>query len=62
MRSKAWYVHFPGDAYALGPLRFDRPLNESEARAAARYLWNGPEHPKRRLPQGTEVWPVSKRN
>jgi hypothetical protein len=52
VKSQAWYVHFPNDAYALGPFRFDEPVTEREARAYVR-AWEG----VKRLPRGTEFWP-----
>ena len=57
MRCTAWYVHFPADAYALGPFRFERPVNEREARAHVRD-WDKIS----RLPQGTELWPAREPN
>lgn len=53
MKSRAWYVHFPGDVYALGPLRFKEPVTEREARQDARD-WAK----VKRLPRGTALWPT----
>ena len=39
-KSKAWYAHFPLDAYALGPFRFKKPLSEREFRTYLRE-WEG---------------------
>ena len=36
MKSKAWYIKFPGDAYALGPVRFREPVDEKTVREYAR--------------------------
>jgi len=51
MKSKAWYIKFPCDAYALGPVRFSNPANEKEVRAYAKE-WGG----YKRLPVGFECW------
>lgn len=48
---KRWYVKFPADAYALGPIEAE---SEEAARAWARD-WEGVD----RLPAGVEVWPAS---
>lgn len=56
MKSSAWYVKFPLDAYALGPLRFTRPVTEAEARAEARRFHHGTENQDRPLPVGTALW------
>ena len=52
--SKAWYISFPCDAYALGPIRFDEPVGESKAKAWARE-WAGVT----RLPNGFQCWTTS---
>lgn len=57
-RSWKWYIHFPQDAYALGPIDFnhrdyDKAPNEREVRAWTR-VW---EH-LARLPQGFSCWPA----
>ena len=52
-KSKAWYVHFPEDAYALGPFRFNEPVTEEQARAEVRD-WVGKE--LKRLPNGFQIW------
>lgn len=57
MRSKRWYMKFPLDAYALGPVHFGKPVNEREVRAFAR-LFEGCE----RLPRGFQCWPASERS
>jgi hypothetical protein len=54
MESAAWYIKFPLDAYALGPVRFETPVDESQVREYAR-KWEGVT----RLPQGFECWPTS---
>jgi len=53
MKSKAWYVYLPGGTYALGPVRFDRPVGEREARQ-----WVRDWLKVKRLPNGTELWPT----
>jgi hypothetical protein len=58
MKSKAWYVKFPLDAYALGPMRFERPVTEAEARAEARRFHHGIANQHRPLPCGTSLWPT----
>jgi len=47
-RLKRWYIHFPGDASALGPIDAQ---NEKEARQWARE-WEG----LKRLPRGFQCW------
>jgi len=53
MKRSAWYIKFPGDAYALGPVRFQEPVTETEVRAYAR-KFDG----CKRLPVGFECWPA----
>jgi len=53
-KSTAWYIKYPCDFYALGPVRFDRPVGEEEVRKYARN-WSGVT----RLPKGWECWPTS---
>lgn len=58
MRSWKWYIKFPLDAYALGPVEFNRkeyekPPNEKDVREYA-CDWEG----VKRLPRGFECWPV----
>ena len=52
-RAKAWYVKFPLDAYALGPVRFNGPVGETDARQ-----WMQEFEGVKRLPQGAECWPA----
>jgi len=54
MKSHFWYVKFPKDAYAMGPIRFEKSVNECEVRAWAR----GIERVKR-LPSGFQCWTAS---
>jgi len=53
MIAKRWYVKFPRDAYALGPVEFEEPVDEAGARKWARE-WEG----VRRLPAGFKCWPA----
>jgi len=58
MRSWKWYIQFPLDAYALGPVYFDKrdyrkPPNERDVRQYTR------EWEKiKRLPTGFSCWPT----
>lgn len=44
----AWYVKYPLDAYALGPIRFPKPVAADEATEHSREMFG-------ELP--SEVWP-----
>ena len=50
MKSNAWYVLFPGNAYALGPVRFDKAISKAAMREWAKN-WYG-----NKLPRGTQIW------
>lgn len=57
-RAWNWYLKFPSDAYALGPVHFDKkeyekPPNEADVRAYARG-WEGIS----KLPAGFGCWPA----
>jgi hypothetical protein len=54
MKSKAWYIKFPLDAYALGPVRFMTPVGETAVRKWAREF-DG----VKRLPRGFQCWPTN---
>ena len=54
MASKLWYIKFPLDAYALGPLRFLDPVEEPEVRKWARKFEGC-----KRLPRGFQCWPTT---
>jgi hypothetical protein len=54
MKSKAWYIKFPIDPFALGPVRFEKPVGERAVRKWTRE-W---DHLKR-LPRGFECWPTN---
>jgi len=51
MKSRAWYIKFPADVYALGPVRFDKPVGAGWVRQWARE-WAGVV----RLPRGFQCW------
>ena len=51
---KKWFIMFPKDAYALGPIYFETPVGESEVREYARKFEG-----VRKLPAGFECWPTS---
>lgn len=53
MESKRWYIKFPLDAYALGPVEFENPVVEKEVRQYAREFEGCS-----RLPKGFECWPA----
>ena len=58
MRSWRWYLKFPLDCYALGPVYFypneyEKPPCEKEVRVYARE-WEG----VKKLPQGFQCWPA----
>ena len=53
MTAKKWYIKFPLDAYALGPMKFSNPVGEEEVRHKAR-VFSG----CKRLPKGFECWPA----
>lgn len=49
--AEKWYVKFPLDAYALGPITFPRLVTEKEVRQYVRKLEN-----VKRLPRGFSCW------
>ena len=49
--AELWYIKFPLDAYALGPVSFPRPVTEVEVRAYARKFSGC-----KRLPNGFQCW------
>ena len=59
-KAKAWFVWFPGQVYANGPVRFREPITEEEFRAWVRDWLSEPIAGQRvkRLPRGTQVWPT----
>jgi len=54
VRCKKWYIKFPMDAYALGPVEFKKPVDEREVRRFAREY----EGNIKRLPRGFQCWPT----
>jgi len=46
-----WYIKFPQDAYAEGPIEFGEPMNERKVREYARWYAQ-----VKRLPSGFECW------
>jgi hypothetical protein len=52
IKTKAWFIKFPGTFHALGPMRFDTPKNKQEVREQIRE-WEGG-----RLPRGFKCWPA----
>ena len=53
VKSGNWYVKFPADAYALGPVEFKGLATEAEVREWAK-RWAD----VRRLPRGFQCWPA----
>lgn len=53
MLSQKWYIKFPADAYAMGPVDFGKPVDEAAVRKYAR-KFDG----CKRLPRGFECWPT----
>lgn len=51
METNRWYIKFPADAYALGPIAFSSGDGEKEVRKYAREFEGCP-----RLPRGFECW------
>ena len=54
-KAKRWYLKFPLDAYALGPVEFEKPVDEQEARKYARKFEG-----VTRLPRGFQCWPAGR--
>lgn len=52
-KSMAWYVKYPGDVYALGPFRFEKPVGKMAVREHLRE-WEKVS----KLPVGIEMWPA----
>ncbi len=50
-KSKAWYFRFPGNFYAYGPIRFEKPVGPREVHARIKKAWE-----LKRIPRGTEIW------
>jgi len=52
-KSAKWYIKFPLDAYALGPVDFKRPVGERKVREWARSFEG-----VKRVPYGFQCWPA----
>lgn len=52
-KSRAWYIKYPADIYALGPIRFDKPVGKMAVREWAKD-WEKVD----KLPTGFECWPT----
>jgi hypothetical protein len=50
-KARKWYIKFPTDAYALGPVEFEKPVGYRKVREWARD-WTK----TKRLPRGFECW------
>jgi hypothetical protein len=51
MKAKRWYIKFPLDVYALGPVEFEKPVGEKKVREYAREFEGC-----KRLPRGFQCW------
>ncbi len=51
MKAKKWYIKFPLDAYAMGPIEFREPVDERRIRKYAREFSG-----YKRLPHGFSCW------
>ena len=51
MKAKAWYIKFPCDAYAMGPIRFEKEVGELEVKKWTRE-WAGVT----KLVNGFQCW------
>jgi hypothetical protein len=50
-KARKWYIKFPTDFYALGPVEFEKPVGYRKVREWARN-WTK----TKRLPRGFECW------
>ncbi len=53
MKSKKWYIKFPLDAYAMGPIEFREPVDEEYVRKYAREFSGC-----KRLSHSFSCWPT----
>lgn len=53
LKARRWFIKFPSDAYALGPVSFQKPVTESTVRQYAREF-DG----LKRLPVNFACWPA----
>ena len=56
MKSRRWYIKYPQDVYALGPVEFDEPMDEKAVRKYSREFTG-----VNKLPTGFECWPAEDR-
>jgi hypothetical protein len=54
VKSKRWYIKFPADAYALGPVTFKKEVSEEEVMEYAREEFEK----VCKLPDGFQCWPA----
>ncbi len=52
-QSMAWYAKYPGDVYAIGPIRFEKPVGKMAVRE-----WLKEWEKVDKLPPGIELWPA----
>ena len=55
MKSKQWYIKYPCDAFALGPIIFREKVSEREVRKKERIKLE-----VKKLPIGFQCWPCLK--
>ncbi len=53
-KSKAWYIKYPLDAYAMGPIRFKDPVGITMVRE-----WTKNWEKCDKLPRGWSAWPTN---
>ena len=46
MKYFAWFIKFPLDAYALGPVRFDKAISYKEARRRIKEMYGLKDYTK----------------
>jgi hypothetical protein len=52
-RSRRWYVKWPNQPYAFGPIDYGTEVSEQQVRELSRR-----GHKLRRLPRGWQCWPA----
>ena len=52
-KSMAWYAKYPGDVYAMGPIRFEKPVGIMAVRE-----WLKEWEKVDKLPVGVACWPT----
>ena len=58
MRAWKWFIYFPGDAYALGPVHFSEREYKKAPNAAEVRAWARDWDKLKRLPAGFACWPA----